>query len=161
MMLRLWLLRSIAWRSLSPQCRALYVELAQRYNGSNNGEISMSVREAARLVNIAKDTATKCFRELEAKGFIRRNQCGSFNYKLRHATTWTLTEHDLDGQTATKDFMRWRQENSEAGPRSGPKYPKRRTPYALMKQKWPSVVPGLGPWARYCTVARSQITARI
>jgi hypothetical protein len=63
-----WMLRTQAWRSLSPACRALYVELAQRYNGSNNGEISMSVREAAELVNIAKDTAGKSFHELERRG---------------------------------------------------------------------------------------------
>ena len=156
-----WMLKSTAWRSLSPAARALYVELAQRYNGFNNGEISMSVREAARLVNVAKDTVTKCFRDLEAKGFIRRNVCGSFNYKLRHATTWILTEHDFDGKSATKDFMRWKSDNSEPGPRSGPKCPKSGTPFALIRQNWPSLVLRLGPWVRFCTVARSQITARI
>ena len=35
--LRHWLLNSQAWNSLSGNARALYVELAQRYNGSNNG----------------------------------------------------------------------------------------------------------------------------
>ena len=32
------------------------------------------------------------FHELEEKGFIKRHVCGSFNWKLRHATTWILTE---------------------------------------------------------------------
>jgi hypothetical protein len=45
--LRYWLLNSQAWNSLSGNARALYVELAQRYNGSNNGRIPYSVREAA------------------------------------------------------------------------------------------------------------------
>lgn len=70
-----WLLGTAAWRSPSPASRATYVALAQRFNGSSNAEISLSVREAARLLHIAKDTATGCFPELEAKGFIRRNVC--------------------------------------------------------------------------------------
>ena len=159
--LELFLLRSAAWHSLSTQSRALYVEIAQRFNGSNNGEISMSVREAARLINVAKGTAAKCFHELEAKGFIRRNVCGSFNYKLRHATTWILTEYEFDGQTATKDFMRWKAENSESGPRSGPKCPKSGTPFALIRQKWTPFVPRLGLWVQSRIVARSQMEARI
>ena len=82
-----WFTRSPAWRTLTPASRALYVELAQRFNGSNNGEISLSVRAAARHLHIAKDTATKSFHELEAKGFIRRHVCGSFDWKRKHATT--------------------------------------------------------------------------
>ena len=38
-MLRHWLLNSQAWNSLTGNARALYVELAQRYNGSNNCRI--------------------------------------------------------------------------------------------------------------------------
>jgi DNA-binding transcriptional regulator YhcF (GntR family) len=65
----------------------VYLEIARRYFGTNNGEMSLSVREAAHFANIGKDTASKCFHELEAKGFIRRNVCGSFNWKLKQATT--------------------------------------------------------------------------
>ena len=45
--LRHWMLKSPAWRSLSPVERSLYVELAARYNGQNNGRIHYSVRDAA------------------------------------------------------------------------------------------------------------------
>jgi hypothetical protein len=114
-----WLLKTPAWRSLSPASRALYVEIAQRYNGSNNGEISMAVREAAHLIHVAKDTAAKSFRELEEKGFIKRKICGSFNWKLRHATTWILTEYPSEEREPTKEFARWPQQKSEAGPRDG------------------------------------------
>ena len=34
-----------AWRSLSPNARAIYVEIVERYNGTNNGLISFSIRE--------------------------------------------------------------------------------------------------------------------
>lgn len=126
-MLFKWFLDTPAWRSLSPQARCIYLEIAQRYNGSNNGEISLSVRESARLVHIAKDTASKAFHELEQKGFIRRHVCGSFNWKLKHATTWILTEHTFQEQPATKDFARWHPATSEGGPNSGTNGPKSET----------------------------------
>ena len=156
-----WLLRTPAWRSLPPASRVLYIEIAQRFNGTNNGEISLSVREAARLVHVAKDTATKCFYELEATGFIRRNVCGSFNWKARHATTWILTEHPLGDEDATKNFMRWTPEKSEAGPDPGTICPKRGTSGGRFRKMRRLAVLNSGPWSRSCTPSRSQIAARI
>lgn len=156
-----WMLKTSAWRSLPTTSRALYVEIAQRYDGNNNGEISMSVREAAHLIHIAKDTATKCFHELEAKGFIRRNVCGSFNWKLRHATTWILTEHSFLEANATKDFARWAREKSEGGPKRSPNCPKRGSEGGRFRWRGPLSGPYLGPWSQSCTVDRSRSTARI
>ena len=156
-----WLMRTPAWRSLGPAPRALYVELAQRYNGSNNGEISMSVREAAALIHVAKDTAQKAFRELEDKGFILRVVCGSFDWKLRHATTWILTEHAIGDRPATKEFARWEPEKSEAGPKRSLNCPNPRTLLRWFARKRVSAGPVSGPGARFCTVLRSQTTAHI
>jgi hypothetical protein len=156
-----WMLRTAAWRALPPASRALYVELAQRYNGSNNGEISMSVREAAALVHIAKDTATKAFHELEEKGFIRRNVCGSFNWKLKHATTWVLTEHPVGDTAATKEFARWQPSQLNTGPKRGTSCPRPGTLLSNSLVDWPRSVLDLGLWSRFCTVGRSQIAARI
>ena len=47
-----WLLRSEAWQSLSANARAIYIEMATRYNGSNNGQIPFSVRDAANRAHI-------------------------------------------------------------------------------------------------------------
>lgn len=140
-----WILKTPAWRSMGPAGRALYVELAQRFNGSNNGEISMSVREAARLLHIAKDTASKTFHELVEKGFIRRAICGSFNWRLKHATTWILTEHKLGDEPATKEFARWPPAKSEAGPNSGMKCPKPRTSAPISPMTKLRNVSDLGP----------------
>ena len=156
-----WLLKTPAWRSLTTQSVAVYIAIAQRYFGSNNGEISLSVREAARLVNIAKDTASKCFQELETKGFIRRNVCGSFDWKLKQATTWILTEHPLGQETATKDFMRWTSENSELGPKRRTRCPKRGTKNGRFRSIDLISVLSIGPWTLSCTVPRSQFAARI
>ena len=156
-----WILKTEAWRSLPPASRAVYIEIAQRYYGSNNGEISLSVREAARLVHIAKDTASSAFHELEAKGFIRRHVCGSFNWKLKHATTWILTEHPFNDQPATKDFTRWTPEKSESDPNPGTNCPKGGPPRGQTARLVALFVLALGPWAPFCNALRSQIAARI
>lgn len=156
-----WMLKTPAWQALPPASRALYLELAQRYNGYNNGEISMSVREAARLLHIAKDTATKSFHELEEKGFIRRNVCGSFNWKMRHATTWILTEHSFADRLPTKEFARWPSEKAEAGPNATTECPKIGTASSDLASFWLFYVLDLGPSLPFCTALRSQIAARI
>ena len=54
-----YILKSPAWRSLDPVARAAYVEIAQSYNGSNNGRIVMSARMLADGLNVSKDTAAR------------------------------------------------------------------------------------------------------
>ena len=142
-----WLQATDAWQALRPTPRALYVELVRRFNSLNNGEISMSVREAAALLHIAKDTASKAFRELDEKGFIRRNVCGSFNWKLRHATTWILTAYDFGEESATKEFARWRPEKTKPGPKQTTDCPNSRTPTHKSKRILAEPVPVLGPIA--------------
>jgi len=101
-----WLLDSPAWLNLSANARSLYVELAYRYRGTNNGRISLSVREAAGRLRIGKDTAARAFAELQEAGFIKVTRPGFFHGPTREATLWELTEHGVDGALPTKDFMR-------------------------------------------------------
>ena len=101
------MLRSAAWRSLTPQQRVVYLELENRHNGSNNGFIGFSVREAKETCNISKDTAAACLKVLIERGFTRCTQQGAFTYKMRHARLWELTAWPVGKKPATKDFMRW------------------------------------------------------
>ena len=80
-MLDHWLLESEAWRALSPGASRLLIEVWARHNGQNNGHISYSVREAAELLGVSKDTASKWFHELEAKGFLKARQRGAFSHE--------------------------------------------------------------------------------
>jgi hypothetical protein len=108
--LRYWLLNSPAWRSLTGNARALYVEIARRYNGSNNGRISYSTREAGQSLHISPCTAGRLLRILQDRGFIVCTKRGAFSLKTtKEASEWLLTEHDCDHPPAhaTKDFMRW------------------------------------------------------
>ena len=73
-----WILRCEAWKHLSPHGRCLLIELKRRYNSLNNGDIRLSVREAAECLHSGKDRARKALVELQEFGFIRMSQRGSF-----------------------------------------------------------------------------------
>lgn len=114
-----FMLRSEAWRSLTPQVVAAYVLLASRYDGTNNGRIPLSVREVARLCHVAPNTAMRALKDLESKGFIVRVTEGGFSRKVRHATEWGLTQWPMkEGEPATDAFARWRSTNVDALGRS-------------------------------------------
>jgi hypothetical protein len=116
-----WLLRSEAWQSLSTNARALYVEMSARYNGSNNGRIPFSVRDAAQCLSIGKNAASAAFTALQHRGFIIATRRSAFNVKTKMATEWRLTEFscDIDHAFATKDFMRWSPETQNTVPAAG------------------------------------------
>jgi hypothetical protein len=108
-----WMLASAAWQALDGNSRALYIELARRYRGpnSNNGKIPYSVREAAKVLNVGRSTAQRCFERLIAHGFLRISKKSGFSMKGRVSTEWRLTEFPDDTQamsmTASNDFMKW------------------------------------------------------
>jgi len=120
------LLKSEAWRSLSPAQRCVYIAIGEHYTGFNNGRIGLSVRQAAELANVNKDTAGAAFRVLEERGLIRKRKEGGFSYKVRHATEWVLTAHPsgLNGEhPATQEFRHWKPQEKSRSPRSGQTVP--------------------------------------
>ena len=108
--LEFFMLNTAAWAALSPQARAIYIELRQRFNGRNNGRIGLSVREAAELCRMNRDTASKGLKALEELGFVETVTPGGFSRKVRHSTEWRLTTDpcDVTGELPSKAFMRWR-----------------------------------------------------
>lgn len=50
-MLPHYMLRTLAWLTLSPNAKAVLLHLWQRHNGSNNGDIVYAVREAEAMVS--------------------------------------------------------------------------------------------------------------
>lgn len=112
------LLESEAWRSLRPADMAVYIAVERVYNGGNNGRIGLSVRQAADMANVNKDTAARSFERLEARGFIKKTQAGAFSWKVRHATEWTLTAHPVGDDPASREFASWTAK-SKPGPNRG------------------------------------------
>jgi len=86
------------------------------YNGSNNGRIGLSCRQAAKRCNINKDTANRAFKRLVELGFLKQTSEGSFDYKVCHSPTWEVTEFEVRGLAPTKDYREWRPEK-KPGPK--------------------------------------------
>lgn len=104
-----WLQTSVAWATMKPGPRALYIELKRRFNGSNNGAIFLSHRDAARALNVHRNTVGPMFRELSGRGFIRMT-CAPYlgPSGIGEASVWALEELPTqDGKPAGKAFMRW------------------------------------------------------
>ena len=87
------MIKTTAWLHLTPQARAVYIELKARYNGGNNGKFSLSNREIVERCKMASATASRALQELEDFGFIEAVEKGRFTRKQRHASTWRLTEY--------------------------------------------------------------------
>src|SRR5580704_17317845 len=111
-----WMLKSSAWRALSPNAKAVLLHLWERHNGSNNGDIVYAVREA-KEVGVGKSNAAIALGELVERGFLRVRRDSAFNMKTKEARTWTLTAEPVDGRPATREFMFWSSPLSQSGPR--------------------------------------------
>ena len=61
---------SAAWRGLKGSAIKVYIELRSRYHGHNNGKMSLSMDEGARLLGMSKSTVKNALGELIEKGFI-------------------------------------------------------------------------------------------
>ena len=82
------------------------------YHGSNNGELFLSVREAALRLNTKSTNAVMdWFWELEDRGWIKPKVPVGFNQKsaarARMATCWILTEYPTPGAAPTREFSTW------------------------------------------------------
>ena len=119
-----WLQASEAWATLKPGPRALYVELKRRYNGTNNGRIFLSHRDAAKALNVTmKDTVTGYFKELSERCFITTTKGGHLGPSgIGQAAKYALQEEPLHGKPAAKGFIAWRSK-TEARPEKRDKPP--------------------------------------
>lgn len=97
---------SAAWRSLSGSAIKVYVELRTRYHGHNNGKLSLSMDEGARLLGMSKSTVKRAIAVLIDRGFITITRPG-FWYG-RQATLYSVTDRSLDGNLAINTWKQWR-----------------------------------------------------
>ncbi len=100
------MVQSDAWRSLSHGALKVWFELRIRYNGRNNGKLSLSLDEGARLLGMSKSTIGRGLKELEVKGFIVKTKQGQWYGRL--ATEYRVTDKSCDGVPPTHDWRRWR-----------------------------------------------------
>jgi hypothetical protein len=105
-MLPHWMLKCPAWRTLSPNAKAVLLHLWERHNGTNNGEITYGVREAEDI-DLSKDQVSRALSELVGRGFLRIVRNSAFSVKTKEARLWALTAERIGDKPATKDFMYW------------------------------------------------------
>jgi hypothetical protein len=107
-----WMLKSAAWRTMSPNAKAILIHIWERHNGQNNGAISYSVREAGDI-GLSRMQASRALQDLTERGFLVATRQSAFNLKTKEARLWRITAEGADGSPATKEFMSWK-----ADPRS-------------------------------------------
>lgn len=102
---------SAAYRALAPVERVMLLELTGLYNGSNNGELWLGVRDAAKLIGVADpETAGRALKVLLDHGFVAVARPGHFNIKERHATCYRLTFLPARGAGPTSEYRDWQAE---------------------------------------------------
>ena len=99
------LIESEAWKWLRPISKAVYIELKRRYNGLNNGKISLSLSEAAHILKASKSSISTALKQLEMHGFIKLIKKGYFTGRM--ASEYALTDEQLDGFPPTREWRQW------------------------------------------------------
>lgn len=110
-------LKSVAWRGLSGSAVRVFLELHTRYNGSNNGRLTLSYAEAAEILGMGKATVQRAFEDLVSKGFLALEKEGNWYHRMAHE--WRLTIKPVQGargkEVPTHDWRNYRTGNSERG----------------------------------------------
>jgi hypothetical protein len=101
-------LESPAWREMTPVMRNAHLEMKAIYNRNTEGPVFMSERKLAKLINVARETASIALAGLEHYGFIRKVRGGYLGADgCGLATEWRMTDERYLGESATLDFKRW------------------------------------------------------
>ena len=134
-------LRSPAWRSLSGPAVKVWLELHTRFNGSNNGRLTLSYGEAASALGMGKASVQRAFEHLIDHGFLVLEKKGT--WYSRRAHEWRLTTKSVDRvggrEAATHDWRDWRPTKTKRGSRSDPSAP------SVVPHKNPKAVLGSKP----------------
>lgn len=109
------LMETKAWRALSPTAQALYPWLLLEWRGkdaNNNGKICLSVRQAAAKMGVSKETASRAFHDLQAKGFIVVRSMARLGFEGEaRSTQFELTDvpaPGVGGHGRRRLYLQWR-----------------------------------------------------
>lgn len=110
--LPMYLLKTVAWKSLSPVARSAMIEVLQLYDGSNNGRLGMSGRRLANALGVSRGTGARALAQLCERGFLEVVTPSAFSMKSKRASEYRVTIHkcDASGKIPSKAFMGWKPE---------------------------------------------------
>ncbi len=105
-----WELCADAYQSMHPYSRQLLVQLRRRSNGNNNGHIVLGYREAMEVLGAGYKLTKLAFEQIQDRGWAKVTKKGVFTVREsdRDASEWAVTNEPLNGQPASKDYMKWR-----------------------------------------------------
>lgn len=105
-----FMLETQAWRSLDPYSRAAWLEVAQLYDGRNNGFLDMAVRRLAQRMGVGKNVAHRSLTTLIERGLIEPAEVSGFSRKDRKSTSYRLTHRRCDRthQLGSRAYQAWR-----------------------------------------------------
>ncbi|MEO0544415.1 MAG: helix-turn-helix domain-containing protein [Pseudomonadota bacterium] len=114
------MVRHAAWRSLSGGAVKVWLEIRSRYTVrgdgcDNNGELTLSLNEAARLLGMSKTTVQRAIAELKAKGFLEEITEG--HWYGRKATEWRVTDCRYKGHPPSREWQKPTGEKQQSVPR--------------------------------------------
>ena len=108
------MVESKAFKELSCTAVRIFIELKKRFNGSNNGHIFLSIREAKKICHAGQRSVSRAFEDLVLKGFIKFNKRGAFTY--RKATTYYLTCEKINGYDKTDCWKQYPKNDANINP---------------------------------------------
>ena len=115
-------LKSPAWRELSGNAVRLWLELHTRFNGGNNGKLTLSYAEAGDIIGMGKATVQRAYGELVTHGFLALEKEG--NWYHRRAHEWRLTTKPVQTvsgkKSPTNDWRQWTPRKTKRGSKSEP-----------------------------------------
>jgi hypothetical protein len=97
---------SPAYRDLSPTARCLLLEFINLYRPGRNGDLSISIRQAADRLNTSNNTSAKYFSELVEHGFLSLNE--HENWHEKSARTFELTVRGMGTREPRHLWRQWR-----------------------------------------------------
>tara|TARA_R110002126_G_scaffold114842_1_gene253565 strand:- start:210 stop:731 length:522 start_codon:yes stop_codon:yes gene_type:complete len=107
---------SPAWKELSCEAKCLMLSIWERHNGTNNGRIPFSHREARLALSVGNTKTARAFKQAQEHGFLIARKKGSFNYKVSagegRATEWEISTEPCDGALAKQGFKNWKKQNA-------------------------------------------------
>jgi hypothetical protein len=110
-----WIMETNAWTGLSHGAVRAWLELARRYNGSNNGSIGLDARTLSKRMSCSKSRAAAFLIELNDAGFIEPTMISKFSRHDRKATEYRFTHLrcDRSGHSPSKEFMQHGRSNGQ------------------------------------------------
>ena len=100
-------LDSLAYKYLSNAAVCAFIQIKRRFNGANNGDITVSCRQIASVCQMSRNTASRALAELQAKGIIKKTHQGIFG--MRIASKWKLnTDKNVGENRPSDEWKAWR-----------------------------------------------------